>query len=57
MLEQKLGLTMITGRGNDTYSMGMSLLKGVQVNAESAPNYSVLTVNEFLKEDVEGKIL
>jgi len=42
--------------GDDTYSMGMPLFKGFQVEVEPAPDKPVLTLNELLKEQY-GKVM
>jgi formylmethanofuran dehydrogenase subunit D len=36
--------------GDDTFSMGMPLFKGFPVEVEPAPDQSVLTLDELLKE-------
>jgi formylmethanofuran dehydrogenase subunit D len=37
--------------GDDTYSMGMPIFKGFQVEVEPAPDQCVLTLDELLKEE------
>lgn len=37
--------------GDDTYSMGMPIYKGFPVDIEPAPNKTVLTLDELLKEE------
>ncbi len=37
--------------GDETFGMGMPLFKGFQVEVEPAPNQTVLTLNELLKEE------
>jgi formylmethanofuran dehydrogenase subunit D len=37
--------------GDETFGMGMPLFKGFQVEVEPAPNNSVLTLDELLKEE------
>lgn len=43
--------------GDDTYGMGMPLFKGFPVEVEPAPNQSILTLNELLKEEYGKEIL
>jgi formylmethanofuran dehydrogenase subunit D len=43
--------------GDDTYGMGMPLFKGFPVEVEPAPNKSILTLNELLKEEYGKEIL
>jgi formylmethanofuran dehydrogenase subunit D len=37
--------------GDETFGMGMPLFKGFQVEVEAAPNQTILTLNELLKEE------
>ena len=37
--------------GDETFGMGMPLFKGFQVEVEPAPNQTVLTLDELLKEE------
>jgi formylmethanofuran dehydrogenase subunit D len=37
--------------GDETFGMGMPLFKGFQVEVEPAPNQTILTLNELLKEE------
>jgi formylmethanofuran dehydrogenase subunit D len=37
--------------GDETFGMGMPLFKGFQVEVEAAPDQTILTLNELLKEE------
>ncbi len=43
--------------GDDTYTMGMPLFKGFPVEVEAAPDKSVLTLGELMREEFGKELL